>query len=421
MMRKGLRDFWRNRFVSLLPPKSDWYLVWALGAVYLLFPLSKTAYALPLLAVIVYAGINGRPTMMWSLLRETPLLFLPLALYVWILLQSFTSPADLDVVWEHLRKYGRLILFVFLFLALAGYERRQRVALNAFAGAMALTVCLTWLRLVWPHPWLGAQGHAIFGDYITQNIMVAFFSVLAFCRARESTTRQATLLWGLLAILAAISITHQSIGRTGQVMLLVAWLSYVMWSLRGVKLAFGLACLAFGTLVVYASSEPLRDRFQLAFAEARNAEADPLSSIGHRIDNYRTTPRMIAEKPLLGHGTAAFHKEICRFLDKPETCPVYERHPHNQFLFFAADHGLIGAGLYLAFVIGLIVAAVRSKAAQTARILLLTLGALLLVNSLINSPLYSSRESQFFMFMAALLLAMNARRASHLSTVEGAG
>ena len=41
------------------------------------------------------------------------------------------------------------------------------------------------------------------------------------------------------------------------------------------------------------------------------------------------------------------------------------------------------------------------------------LGTLLLINSLINSPLYSSRESQFFAFMAALLLAMNRNPASH--------
>jgi O-antigen ligase len=122
---------------------------------------------------------------------------------------------------------------------------------------------------------------------------------------------------------------------------------------------------------------------------------------------------MIAEKPLLGHGTASFHKEICRFLDKPETCPLYGRHPHNQFLFLAADHGLLGVGLYLAFVLGLLVTAVRSQTHRSSRVLLFVLGTLLLINSLINSPLYSSRESQFFAFMAALLLAMNRNPASH--------
>ncbi len=116
---------------------------------------------------------------------------------------------------------------------------------------------------------------------------------------------------------------------------------------------------------------------------------------------------MVAEKPFLGHGTGAFHKGICRFIDNPADCDFYGWHPHNQFLFFAADHGLLGAGLYLAFVVGLFVTAIRSQAPLSSRVLLFAFGTLLLINSLINSPLYSSRESQFFAFIGAVLIAMN--------------
>ncbi|MEY4710742.1 MAG: hypothetical protein RIS88_192, partial [Pseudomonadota bacterium] len=227
---------------------------------------------------------------------------------------------------------------------------------------------------------------------------------------RESRLRWGRIFWSLLVVLAVTSITHQSVGRTGQVLLFAAWASYVVFVMRGLRLALGVMLLLAAAAVAYSSSDFLRGRFQQAVVEARNAEADPFSSIGHRLYNYKTTPRMIAEKPLLGHGTAAFHKEICRFLDKPETCPAYERHPHNQFLFFAADHGLLGAALYLGFVAGLFLTAMRSKARRSARALLLALATLMLINSLINSPLYSSRESQFFTFMAALLLAMNRTR-----------
>lgn len=402
----------REQVRRLFAPAPDRWLVLALCGLYLLFPLSKTLYALPLLAVIVLAFVYGQPTRWWGLLRETPVLWLPLALYALILVNAPASPADTDAILEHLRKYGRLIFLLLLFFVLVGHERRQQVALNAFATAMAVTVCLTWLRVVWPHPVLGGQGQAIFGDYITQNIMVAFFTVVAFAKAQEATSQKWRIAWGLLVILAITSITHQSVGRTGQVLLFAAWASYVLWLMRGTRLFLGLILLVTVAGVTYSSSDFLRGRFQQAIAEARNAEADPFSSIGHRLHNYKTTPRMIADKPLLGHGTASFHKEICRFLDKPETCPVYERHPHNQFLFFAADHGLLGAALYLAFVVGLFVTAMRSRARRSARVLLVVLGTLLLINSLINSPLYSSRESQFFAFMAALLIAMNRNPAS---------
>lgn len=381
--------------------------VLALCGLYFLFPLSKTLYAVPLLAVIVLAFVYGQPTRWWGLLRETPVLWLPLTLYALILVNAPASPAETGAILEHLRKYGRLVFLVLIFFLFVGDERRQRVALNAFAAAMGVTVGLTWLRLVWPHPMLGEQGGAIFGDHITQNVMVAFFTVLAFVKAREATSQKWKIAWGLIMLLAIASITHYSTGRTGQLLLFAAWASYVIWVMRGVRLVLGLVFLVTVAGISYSSSGFLQGRFQQAIAEARNAEADPFSSIGHRLHNYKTTPRMIAEKPLLGHGTASFHKEICRFLDKPETCPVYERHPHNQFLFFAADHGLVGAALYFAFVMGLFLTAVRSRAAQSSRVLLVALATLLLFNSLINSPLYSSRESQFFIFMAALLLAMN--------------
>lgn len=74
-------------------------------------------------------------------------------------------------------------------------------------------------------------------------------------------------------------------------------------------------------------------------------------------------------------------------------------------MFFAADHGLVGLGLYLAFLASMAWVALRSADLQ-ARTLLLGLTALLAVNSVFNSALWSARESHFFTLMAALLVSM---------------
>jgi hypothetical protein len=76
--------------------------------------------------------------------------------------------------------------------------------LNAFAAAMAITVILTWARVFWPHPRLGVPGQAVFGDYITQNIMLAFFTLVAFQRARQSSGRWGRIAWSLLVVLAVV-------------------------------------------------------------------------------------------------------------------------------------------------------------------------------------------------------------------------
>jgi O-antigen ligase len=397
------------RSAELLKPAPDRGLLLALATLFFLFPLSTAVYVLPLLVAIVLSLRQANPSRWWQLIRSTPLLWLPLALYALMLLQAPGSPAATSDIVEHLRKYARLLILVFLFLVFAGEERRQRVALQGFTAAMGLTVILTWIRIVWPNPLLGSQtdGSALFGDHITQNIMVGFFTLIAFHHARQSSKRWAALGWLILLVLAVISITHYSIGRTGQILLLSVWITYLACILRGWRLMFATLSLALLAYASYVSSEHLRNRFNQGVSEALQAENDRLTSIGHRLYNYKTTPRMIADKPLFGHGTGAYHSQICAYIDQPEQCPIFNRHPHNQFLFLAADHGLIGSAMYLAFVIGLFITALRSRSRTSSKILLLAFAVLMLINSSINSPLFSSRESQFFTFMAGLLFAMN--------------
>ena len=395
--------------MNLLSPNHDRWLVVALAALFFLFPLSKSLYVLPLLFVAALSFKYASPFQWWPLIRSRPLLWVPLALYALILLHSPGSPASTDEIFEHLRKYARLLIFVFLFLVFVGEEQRQRAALKGFTAAMVVIVGLTWFRIVWPNDLLGSQtdGSALFGDYITQNIMVAFFTLIAFHHARHSLKRWMRLTWSVVLVLSITSITHHSIGRTGLVLLLAVWLTYFAFVLRGWKLIMGTVALSLLAYSVYATSDHLQSRLNQALAEARHAEVDNLSSFGHRLYNYRTTPRMILDKPFFGHGTGSYHSQICRYLDRVEQCPVFQRHPHNQFLFLAAEHGLVGGGLYLALIVGLFLYAFKSRSSLSSRTNLLALAVLMLVDSMFNSPLFSSRESQFFTFMAGLFLAMN--------------
>jgi O-antigen ligase len=136
-----------------------------------------------------------------------------------------------------------------------------------------------------------------------------------------------------------------------------------------------------------------------------NWRENTASSIGHRLFNYETALALMLERPWWGHGTGAFHTEICRFVSPELNCGRFNWHPHNQFLFFGVDHGLIGIVLYVGLILSLFKAALDSSK-KTPRVLLACLASILLVNSMINSPLWSSIESQFFIFMMGLLVSM---------------
>jgi O-antigen ligase len=162
--------------------------------------------------------------------------------------------------------------------------------------------------------------------------------------------------------------------------------------------------LIFGFSAALMSSELVSQRFQQARVEFQERDLNNLSSIGHRLYNYETTAELIAEKPWLGWGTGAYHTEICRVIGDPEKCTIFSWHPHNQYLFFGADHGMLGIFSYVALLISMVWFALKDKELES-RVLLLGLAVLLAVDSLFNSPLWSSRESHFFLFMMALLAA----------------
>ncbi|GAB3193207.1 hypothetical protein GCM10027292_34670 [Hydrogenophaga aquatica] len=332
-------------------------------------------------------------------------------LYTVVLVGVLYTPADWSWVGLHLGKYAKLLYAALIIALLSGEETRQKVALNAFVAAMLVTLASTWLNVWFLLPWSASQetgwgkSHHVFGDYITQNVMMSFFCALTLHRTLNDPDGARRVGWAVITLAAALSITHLSNGRTGYLLVLTSLLTYALVASRGRRLVVSIAGMVVAGVLAVSASDILQSRLVEALEEARARDVNNESSIGHRLYNYKTTPKLIAEAPLFGHGTGAYHEEICRFVERAEQCQVFAWHPHNQFLFLAADHGLLGAALYLALIISMFVMAMRSKD-KTAGALLAVLAAVMLVDSMINSPLWSARESHFFMYMLALLVAM---------------
>lgn len=391
--------------------RTDLWITGLLGTLFFCFvtapPLANIALLLLLLTFLVQA--KDRFPAHLGILKTNPVIWLLGGLFLVVLFGTSYTPASWNWVSLHLSKYGKLVYAIVLILLLVDRRDFQKFALNSFILAMLFTLASTWLNIWFYLPWSSSQSlgwgqsHHVFGDYITQNVMMAFFCSLAFHRSLSSTSWR-RLAWFVVGILAAISITHLSSGRTGFVVLLASLITLVLITLKGWTRAVAIALIPLSAAALLIASPLLQSRFTLALDEVQRHDADIFSSIGHRLYNYKITPQLIAEKPLFGHGTGAYHVEICRMMKDPAHCPTFSWHPHNQFLFFGADHGLIGIGLYLALILSLYGAAIKSEYRE-AKVLLCTLASVLLVNSFLNSPLWSSRESQFFLFMIALLTA----------------
>ena len=390
------------------------WLVFLFAAMFFLFPTVLSLSHVALLLILITALVRFRGSNYWYIYKNTPVLWFLSALYAVVLGGSFFSHSNSDWIFLHLGKYTKLIYVVVLILLLTGQERLQRIAFNAFIVAMLFILLSTWLNVWFLLPWSVTQDigwgktHHVFGDYITQNVMMAFFTVIATHKFFHSEIKSQKLFWGGAAVLSVVSISHLSQGRTGLVLLAVGLLAYVLLANRGKALLGSLLGMVLVLGIAFGSSDLLQDRFSLALVEAQRHDVDNMSSIGHRLYNYKITPHLIAEKPFLGHGTGAYHTEICRFVEKQEWCKFFNWHPHNQFLFFGADHGFLGIALYVLLILSLYHAALKSPNSE-AKLLLFSLTSILLVDSLFNSPLFSSRESQFFAYMIALFVSMSQR------------
>ena len=390
--------------------KENWLLS-LFAAFYFLFPTVLPLAQVALLLIILMGLFRFRNGSYWTIYKNTPVLWALGALYAVILIGCLFTPASSDWIFLHLGKYAKFIYAIVLVLLLTDQDKWQRVAFNAFVAAMLFILISTWLNVWLILPWSVTQEigfgktHHVFGDYITQNVMMSFFAVIATHKFFYNQNKLLRIFWGVTTVLAVFSISELSQGRTGLVLLAVGLLTYALSATRGKALLGSLFGMVLVVGLAFASSSMLQSRFSLAVKEAQRSDVDNMSSIGHRLYNYKITPQFIAEKPFLGHGTGAYHAEICRFVGKQEWCPIFSWHPHNQYLFFAADHGLLGVGLYIIFIFSLYNTALKSSNLE-AKLLLCTLASILLVDGLFNSPLFSSRESEFFVYMIALLVAM---------------
>jgi O-antigen ligase len=390
---------------------------WAMVGTFFLFPI-KTSLSNVLLAVVLIAWVlAGQYRKRWEDVRRHPITVPALLMYGLVVIGITYSPVGLAQWAQYLNKYSKfLVMVVFLSLLISDVVWRERCR-KAFMYAMTFIVLSTFGNVWFQLPWSVTQNagwgtdHTVVKDYIFQGICSALFVVMACSEAQSVSRRSLKVLWIVMAGLGALSCAFLLNGRTGLLALIMAALVYVFalaggrakrWTIIGATIMGALVLIIPGPAKI-----KLHDAWGEIVQYQRLSNGDVLvhggTSSGARLMMWTLSIQEIAKRPLVGAGTGSYQYLAKERLSDPATCSFACVHPHNQFLFFGVEHGLIGIGAFILYLLK--AGQYASKLTPLLRASTLGFLAIFVTDSMVHGAMWLSGEQHLFTYMLALWLS----------------
>lgn len=372
-------------------------------------PTSRALFNIAALLIIVGWVFSGQFAYKWHTIRHSPLFWPIVGIWSMLLLGALHTTAAWADVQEHWERYSKFFL-VLMVISLLTDQRHRRWMWWAFIAACSIVLVSTYLNVFFLLPWSKSQdlglgaNHFVFIDHIAQSLVMALFAVVLWLKALSSSHWFMRALLALFCLAALISITHLTSSRIGYgVVMALA----VLLPLLSVPRKWAVAAAVAGVLVAAAVllfSELASTGLQRMLSEAATyKQGEVLTSTGARLHMWLTSFDLWMQAPWIGHGTAAYHDLAKIAFNNDTMCQIGCFHPHNQFLFFAVDHGLVGVLLFCAYLAAAASMAWRREAAEST--LFLGFLTILFVDALAHGPLWLFMEAYFSFGVMALLAA----------------
>ncbi|MBI4274308.1 MAG: O-antigen ligase family protein [Rhizobiales bacterium] len=320
------------------------------AAVAISLPWSTSATSI----LIVLWLISLLPTLQISDLRRetiTPAGGLPPLLWLLALAGMLWSEATFAERVSGIAGFHKLLVIPLL---LAQFRRSERAnwAINGFLISCAILLIFSWILVIFPKfPWHTPNTRGVpVKDYLTQseNFLLCFLALgyVGLDALGEGMLRRAALLLALAALFFA-NIMFVASGRTTLVLIpiFVVMLAFRFYRWKGIVVA----CVGGAILAgfIWVSSPYLRLRLEGIVEEVTHDRRDKaVTSAGMRLEFYRRSMDLIAQAPILGHGTGTIHTKF-RQATEGETgaAGVATRNPHQQTFAVAIQLGIAGAAL----------------------------------------------------------------------------
>jgi O-antigen ligase len=348
-------------------------------------------------------GTGLPPAMSWAVL---------LALVYMALSVLWSAVGPVEALWSWSR-HAR-ILTILILLCLIANLAEARAVLRVFVWGQLFVVISAWmLVLKLPVPWATGAGqgsYAVYSSYLEQGISQAVLvALLWFQRDHVFGPRGRWLALGLAVATAVLTIGLMP-GRSGHVVLLGV-LTFALFHQLPQRFRWAvLLAPMLGVVLMFQLSTTFRERMTQVGSEVvmhRQGSAQETSS-GARLEYWRASLQAITERPLFGHGAGSWNQAYLR-LKGPQVSSLYDTasDPHQLFLLWAVEGGLLGLALLCAVLAALWRYGSGLAAADGHALQAMVLA--LVISGLFNSMIYGIGMGDFFCIGLGLLAALGRR------------
>ncbi|HEX4917648.1 MAG TPA: O-antigen ligase family protein [Limnobacter sp.] len=314
---------------------------------------SNLAMALVLVAVLAEPAMRAR---LVQAMREPVVLG---AVGFWLLLgaSSLYSVATLQEDLDRWMKYKEF-LWLPLFAALCSDDAHKQQALKGFLLGATLVLAISCLGY-WGYSnalpqWLLKQtalgdsdGPVVFKLAITHNFLMGL-AVCAYLLAAWQNPRWRLPL-AMLAGLALFNVLAMVNGRTGYLVLLAAFVYAFYWRFGYKGVALGMALTLPLCVLVYQQVPTVNNAVGEGLREvqrwATQPTPNPTGSMEMRLNWWAASAEAIEQKPWLGYGVGGYSHAYAAVRNPAVHLP--NSNPHNQYVLFAVELGLVGLGVFL--------------------------------------------------------------------------
>lgn len=309
-------------------------------------------------------------------------------------------------------RHARILTIPIVYLMIKN-SAEGKIVLRAFTFGQIFVVLSAWL-LVWgiKVPWATAtaakETYAVFGSYLEQSISQSVLAaILWFGRdwIFGPRGRWAAIFGAFITLVLTLGFLQ---GRSGHVVALVIIAMAIMYELPRRQKWLAVVIVAGVVALSIASSKNFRDRMISVSSEvsAYSDQTVAESSSGLRLYYWHVSVLAAMEKPLLGHGAGSWNHEYRRLgLNKANPSTLTVSDPHQLFLLWMVEGGLVGMGLLIVLLVYILKCS-RKLEQPYDHMLQATIVALV-ISSMFNSMIFGIGMGDFFCIAIGILLGMH--------------